>query len=1445
MKKLLLSFALCLTLMLAGICCLIPTKGNDSPAAAVSAAGLFDPWEHVTPPGDSVGDGSEGNPWKIYTAADLTHATRGLPSSATVGNRGKHWILMDDIILTGTWAPKILPPYAVFDGNNYIIYNLTITGSGNDRAFFSDMMGTIKNITFANPSVTASAARAAVVTASVWRNPPANWNTAPFTGLGRIANFQRVFVGTSSQSGSVIGVSEAAGLIGEVAADGIAIVENCINWASVTSASDGHLGGIIGQVNDRAKATIMRSGNEGAITTNGDFYPNQTYTARARGVGGLIGCICGGDAATVEYSYNRGDVKGHGGLVGTVLNSGKELAIRNCFNDSLFTPALNNLYYAGIAVRQYTSVAIRAENNWINSDKFFLNTNKFFINGGGIAASGTTSPTNTEYLPGGHSNGWFTSTGASAPSSPNGFNINAGYSGSGNDLVAFVQQLNQGIEHNPAFMIINGKVELVAANKDTRIVYFDTNGAPVMPYHIFIDPTLPTFNAFPKMGGLNGIGQRPWHEFGGWKLVGDISGTIYDADGDDFTSMTMFNFPVGERTFTFEAQWDPIKIYVENMPATLQKADGTPLPYFTIGQDDVCFKSSAAAANAYWLIKLVGSSDYDTLGEDDGNPFDFSSWITEDSGGIGAKYLDDHVEYNGGTYKHFVTVDRIVEDYSSTFVQVSVTVNTPIGGSLKVSTGASNNPAISWPLQSSFTRGVEKNQPIWFHIEANTYYEIEGIKINGAATIPSGDPQEYSFSIPGSAVDFAVQILFKRAKYDVNIELILVTESSAFSLYTLPEGLLTSGMTKISNPNKYFEVEIASGASDSTALGLKAVQSFTDASIANQKFQFIGWKIWENTTDIIGAYTILSDESTFTLNAVMNGDWLAEYLKNGNEVSIIAEYAPVYSFYVDTYDNADFDIFPSDASDKAYGVTYQLTHDANPLELGYNEAPEGSVLSITVCMSLFADERHPSFLYEFDGFEGLEPGEEWLQEGNTIISTIIIMDNRSNPITETIRPVFTRKSFGVTLRAVSLSSGGTETEERGVTVNFSKNGGVGDENELQLGDRITALRAPINLPGYRFDNKFTVTHQCSDCGAANSPVYEITVANGTSGTITKIDGIIDNEIIIDEDFLFCHTSRGSMITISAHYTRLFTLGVNIRHVGFPETQTAAASSIAVGHINVYRGTELTGSNLISELKNLERNEILTLVPVPNFGFEFVNFTFSGTSNILETNSAGNLEVTMGHPDIQAHFRPAPISINEKLIHNIFGSVVSARVWTGTDAQNLYRAEEETDGNEKLSLRTGDKIELISTPGFLGTFGSKINNWTINRLDFDEIEKTYGNVSQVGNIVTIALTPDWLEKYGSQLDYRVNFGITTEFWLFIVLPVSLVLLLGLAFLIYYLNLQRKKRIIKEFLLADKRARAGFTQHNIISDVREGKAVGGVSDETVRKAMETERDKKKDK
>jgi len=1488
MKKFLVT-SLCLALVCTGVVMLLPhVSGHDnSPATAMaSIPGLTDNWAHVNE-GDEYngvplptgrGDGTRQNPYKIHNADDLIHATWGFGTLAsnlaantlntnTINARGRHWILMNNITLTGQWTPRVLPPYSVFDGNNYSIHNLTIGRRLTDNpntpnatvanpAFFSNMFGTIKNVTFENPSVRTTGSYVAIVASRVWNSPPAGWDGAPFQGLGRVSRFERVFIGTRTVPGEVRGASVVSGMIGEIFTNGIATIENSVNWANVTGTG-GHVGGLVSRISPStasdAEAIIIRSGNEGNVT-------GSTTSARANGIGGVVGCVCGG-TATIEYSYNRGNVRGHGGLVGATRVAGREMIVRNSFNDSLVERSNTANALGIIAVQETATTAIRAENNWVNRDRFG-NTGPFpvFVN--------RVSPANQELLAAGHTNGWYTANG-------NGWTRPGAYTGSApyyniatqggpTGLDEFIRQLNQGIEQDPAFMVIGGRVELAASNRTTRIIQFDTKRAEINPYQIHVDPSasVTSFSGFPTGGTLGtDIGRRPWHTFEGWRLNG--VGPLYNA-GSPFALPTVNPTNRDTMVFRFEAQWTPIQIHFR---------DKTNNPHpdfvnsFSIGQPDVWLLGEEDP-NAFWLIKMAKSSDYDILSN--AKDFNLAPRITEDDAGIGARFLDNHVDFDG---QHFITIDRMTENFDTTHWQISVSTNTIAGGTLRVSTG--DNPAAnapSWPLMLApgLDRGVSRGVTYHFHVEANPHYEIDEI-IAGGVPVTILDEKNQSFT-PALGNGFEIEIKFKRIPYAVNIGLDLVTSNTALLLptkYELPEELLL--MEKIGG-DKYFEVSIANNINDRTNIELKALPRFEDGA---NVFRFISWNLWIRTSASGGIYIPISSEPVFEMNMLVNNSWLAEHLFEEEAILIIAEYAPLYTFYVDTYDD-EFDVFPEDAENKSYGITYQLTHEVMPLGLGLNVAPEAATLSINVSMSLFASERHPSFLYEFVEFEGLElcatcepagrrlddcddEACEWhKEEGNQITATIRIMGNRAE--SKTIRPVFRRRDFALTLRTVAQSSGGATTE-LGLGIWVDKIGQTA-ATELRIGDTITALRAQ-SVSGYRFENRFTITHQCQTC--VQQPALEVIVNNGTAGLIQNRPGGIIN---VDEDYLCCHTSRGRRITISAHYTRLLAFDV--------------VADQRVGFVEVYRGTYITAPNFLGTLEdlgrstlsvsNLERNEVITLVPIAKFGYEFSHYTYTGTAETpTGTPDGNNLIITMtGGRSVEAHFRSMRVSVKEELTHSGFGGSTSMRVWAGTDDEHDKRVllgDERTseENNKHLQLRTNDRIEIISTPDLFGSFGSKVNGWTINGLTYDQINTRYRNkcdrevcvspcigneckkchngdccnsVTVIGDMIRMTLTAEWYEVYGNKFEYHVNFGFTTEIWI-IVMLIVLVMVLGFLLLAYFLNLQRKKRIIKTYLLADKRARASFNQADIVSGARAGKDISGVSKAAIKAALKAEK------
>lgn len=84
----------------------------------------------------SGGSGTQADPYKISSQADLEQLARDVNSEGNEGNydanryKGKYFKLTNDIALTGNWAPIGTSTFYVFagnfDGDGHIISNLTI-----------------------------------------------------------------------------------------------------------------------------------------------------------------------------------------------------------------------------------------------------------------------------------------------------------------------------------------------------------------------------------------------------------------------------------------------------------------------------------------------------------------------------------------------------------------------------------------------------------------------------------------------------------------------------------------------------------------------------------------------------------------------------------------------------------------------------------------------------------------------------------------------------------------------------------------------------------------------------------------------------------------------------------------------------------------------------------------------------------------------------------------------------------------------------------------------------------------------------------------------------------------------------------------------------------------------------------------------------------------------
>ncbi len=298
-------------------------------AYTVVASMSFEPGVRYTAP---VGAASTSGYVAIYTVDDLiSYLAKGDLGNVT---------LMNDIDMSGVSHPAVTDDtyakylYGTFDGNGYVISNLSISNTNrtNGTALFPGISanGVIKNLTLENPTIYATSYVGAFVgklmaNASIENCTVINGNiTAVGQNVGGIVG---------QCSGTVMGCSYAGSVASEVSntpanAGGIAGGANsasqfidCHNSGSVT-ISHNNAGGIVGQIFSAADTmtTIIGCTNSGYIASS----------STATGIGGIAG-LCNDDIAIYGCS-NSGTIEGItkvGGIAGSIIGGGDVVACSN------------------------------------------------------------------------------------------------------------------------------------------------------------------------------------------------------------------------------------------------------------------------------------------------------------------------------------------------------------------------------------------------------------------------------------------------------------------------------------------------------------------------------------------------------------------------------------------------------------------------------------------------------------------------------------------------------------------------------------------------------------------------------------------------------------------------------------------------------------------------------------------------------------------------------------------------------------------------------------------------------------------------------------------------------------------------------------------------------------------------------------------------------------
>lgn len=254
-----------------------------------------------------AGDGSQGTPYQISSAAELAYLAKMVNSGEP--NENKYFELTADIDLGGKeWTPIGTSDnqfLGKFIGNGKTISNLTISG-GDNLGLFAYSNGEIRSVYLDNVDITTSlnAGNAGGVCA---------FNSGIIDGCGVL-------------SGAIRCASSNGGQLGGISKENSGTISRCFNNAAVKGATSA---GIV-YIN-RGNGVVQNCYNagtiEGLISAGGII--NNNY-------GKITTCLNFGVIIAEDVTYENGDVDIRG--FGICVMNQPDASLENCYSDSVVCP---------------------------------------------------------------------------------------------------------------------------------------------------------------------------------------------------------------------------------------------------------------------------------------------------------------------------------------------------------------------------------------------------------------------------------------------------------------------------------------------------------------------------------------------------------------------------------------------------------------------------------------------------------------------------------------------------------------------------------------------------------------------------------------------------------------------------------------------------------------------------------------------------------------------------------------------------------------------------------------------------------------------------------------------------------------------------------------------------------------------------------------------------
>ena len=377
-----------------------------------------------------------------------------------------------------------------------------------------------------------------------------------------------------------------------------------------------------------------------------------------------------------------------------------------------------------------------------------------------------------------------------------------------------------------------------------------------------------------------------------------------------------------------------------------------------------------------------------------------------------------------------------------------------------------------------------------------------------------------------------------------------------------------------------------------------------------------------------------------------------------------------------------------------------------------------------------------------------------------------------------IRAVFKYKSF--TLEFAPIDQINYKVHSVSGLMSFV-NGQENTSSQVKVTDELNGslFNSGTEIIGYKFVN-FTVKNELGE----NTP--------------------LTGNLIITEEIINKNLNKFNKFIIYANYISTHIL-------------TLTQPSENLGRVDVF----IKGEETSTDAREFDYGTELVIIAHTNrFSKLDENNPIYGCS-AQEKESDNKLNVTITYNrSIVFNFLPLTLNIDKKLISSNGGNTTISKI---------------------NSLNIGDTITLIVNIDS----GKELKDWKINGVSINNLPD---NMAYEGNSVTITITEDWLngltwlDDNTFVIESNASFGMTIVVLMAIIIPSILIPLLSAVLILYYMNLNKRKARIKAELKHKQASRYRLNTSDFIKDLREGKDVGQVTDEDVKKAMKDKKKKK---